>query len=77
MLSTTEPAAEPIMPPIAAPERPRIVPPICPPMAVPTAPRTSDAMGQALPLGLGKRKTKATRRRHASVSACSTTPIRS
>ena len=36
-LSTIEPMPEPIMPPMAAPERPRIVPPKPPPMAVPTA----------------------------------------
>jgi hypothetical protein len=43
-LSTTAPTLEPIMPPMAAAEAPRIEPPIEPPMAVPAAPRTRVAM---------------------------------
>jgi hypothetical protein len=43
-LSTTAPTLEPIMPPMAAAEAPRIEPPIEPPMAVPAAPRTRVAI---------------------------------
>ena len=73
-LSTTEPTAEPIMPPIAAVETPRIAPPMLPPMAAPAAPSTSVAIGQGL---FGNRKAKATRRRQDGVSGSSITPSRS
>ena len=43
-LSTTDPMLEPMKPPIAAAEKPRMEPPMLPPIAEPTAPRTKVAM---------------------------------
>ena len=78
--SITDPMDEPIMPPMAAPERPRMVPPNPAPRAEPTAPRTIDAMDQVRSdegFAVGNRKAKAMRRTQAVVSASSITPSRS
>jgi len=56
-LSMTEPTVEPISPPMAAPERPRIAPPKPMPMLEPTTPSTRVAMAAiSLRRGTGRRR---------------------